>query len=177
MNGGLGGILLSALQLELRKVVKRKRFLLTIALYLFPPAIVSLVAAEVPAHDLTLAALLGMGISLSFQLVIPLSAILHGTTAIRDELEDQTLVYLILRPIPRPLIIFVKWAANALVLAITAAASSACCVVIYSLLAPTPVNGSVAAWFIALAALSAASHLGLYVLVAASPQCPRSPHP
>jgi ABC-2 type transport system permease protein len=48
--------------------------------------------------------------------LMPVLAICYGASAVGGEREDRTLIYLLITPIPRPLIYFVKWlAANALV--------------------------------------------------------------
>lgn len=48
--------------------------------------------------------------------LMPVLAICYGASSVGGEREDRTLIYLLITPIPRPLIYFVKWlAANALV--------------------------------------------------------------
>ncbi len=60
--------------------------------------------------------------------LVPIFAICYGTSGIGGEREDQTLVYLLITPVPRPLVYLAKLlAAVTLVMAWTAASMGAMC--------------------------------------------------
>ena len=54
--------------------------------------------------------------------LLPLVTVIVGTAALGSELDDGTIVYLLSKPVPRPLIVFVKlavaWAVSALLVAL-----------------------------------------------------------
>lgn len=60
--------------------------------------------------------------------LVPIFAICYGTSAVGGDREDRTLVYLLITPLPRPLVYLMKFlAAMTLVLAWTAGSLSAMC--------------------------------------------------
>jgi len=59
---------------------------------------------------------------LFFQAVIPLSALLFAASLIQDDVEEQTLTYFLIRPIPRWMIYAVKALGGALVTSVLASA-------------------------------------------------------
>jgi ABC-2 type transport system permease protein len=86
--------------LTLRQQIRGRRLLVLAFLYLLPLGLVILVRS-VESH--TRASDLEMGIL--FMLIphtlVPLTALLYGTGMIHDEIEDQTLTYLLVRPLPK----------------------------------------------------------------------------
>lgn len=57
--------------------------------------------------------------------LVPLAALLYATGIIQDEVEEQTLTYLLMRPVPRWLLYFVRLLATVLVTSVLAAAFTA----------------------------------------------------
>jgi ABC-2 type transport system permease protein len=84
----------------LRQHLRGRRLLVLAFLYLLPLGLVILVRS-VEAH--TSAA--GLEMNVLFMLIphtlVPLTALLYGTGMIHDEIEDQTLTYLLVRPLPK----------------------------------------------------------------------------
>ncbi len=89
------------LQLTLRQLAFRKTTLMLIALSSLP-VLVALVyrlsdTTDDPNHWTARALYLGLMMSV----VLPLTALLYGTSVLGDELEDGTAVYLLTKPVPR----------------------------------------------------------------------------
>jgi ABC-2 type transport system permease protein len=64
-----------------------------------------------PSRDEALATTGGLLAQVGIGVVLPLVAVVIGTAAVGSELEDGTIVYLLAKPIPRPLLTGVKLAA------------------------------------------------------------------
>jgi ABC-2 type transport system permease protein len=78
-----------------------------VALFLLPAGLATLVrSTSAEARPLEMEFLLAM--AFIQQLVLPLTALLYATGMIQDELEDQTITYLLIRPLPRWAIYLVK---------------------------------------------------------------------
>jgi ABC-2 type transport system permease protein len=96
--------------LSLRQLVRGKRLLVLSALYLIP-AVLALVLRcldrPAPADDLET----GLLFHLLPHALVPLTALLYAGSVIQDEVEDQTLTYLLIRPLPRWALYAVKLAA------------------------------------------------------------------
>ena len=99
---------LSALYaLTVRQHLHGKRWLVISLLFSLPAALAILVrctSSRIPSGGLEF--LLGM--MLMPQLLLPLVALLYASGIVDDEQEDQTITYLLLRPLPRGAIYFVK---------------------------------------------------------------------
>ncbi|MDX2037335.1 MAG: ABC transporter permease [Isosphaeraceae bacterium] len=102
----------------------RGRKLLTLSLLLFLPTGLDLIIqAYSPEHDSRMIELT-LVFAIFPQALVPLTALVYATGMVQDELDEQTLTYLFIRPIPRFLIYFVKWLATA---AITSVMTSIFC--------------------------------------------------
>ena len=106
--------------LTLRQHVRGRRLLVLSLLFLLPCALVIL--ARLAPHPPS-AADLEFWIVFVFipNALVPLTALLYAAGMIQDEVEEQTLTYLLLRPLPRPALYLTKLAATWLVPAALAA--------------------------------------------------------
>jgi ABC-2 type transport system permease protein len=102
--GAFLGFELSALAalfwLTLRQHVRGRRLIILGCLYLLPLALVLLVRS-VESHYQAAEAELGILLILLPHTLVPLTALLYATGMIHDEIEDQTLTYLLVRPLPK----------------------------------------------------------------------------
>src|SRR5438105_3000556 len=99
-----GGLSLSALWtlylLTLRQHLRGRRWLVMGVLFLLPAGLAMVIRATAPDAP---------GIALEFifcfmfipQALLPLVALVYGSGMIQDEQEEQTLTYLLIRPIPK----------------------------------------------------------------------------
>jgi ABC-2 type transport system permease protein len=97
--------------LTLRQYVHGRRWLAMAALFLVPAGLATLIrttAPDVPPLALEFA-LVMMFIP---QLVLPLTALIYASGMMQDEQEDQTITYLLIRPLPKWAIYVVKWLAT-----------------------------------------------------------------
>jgi len=67
--------------------------------------------------------LMGLNKELVLGVLLPITAVIFGTTAFGGEVEDGTLIYLLVRPVPRWSVVLVKFAVAALVSAGVVSAS------------------------------------------------------
>jgi ABC-2 type transport system permease protein len=106
-SGGHLGRLVALYTLSLRQHLHGKRWMIMALLLVLPPALAMLVRGTAP--DLT-------GGELEFLLVymlipqamLPLTALIYASGIIQDEQEDQTITYLLMRPISKWAIYFIK---------------------------------------------------------------------
>jgi ABC-2 type transport system permease protein len=101
------------LGLTLRELVGTKRALLYLAMLLVPVACSAWYAAgeEMGQDPLYLWGVIFVLAYLDF--IVPMTALLLGSTLISGEQEGQTLTYLLTRPVPRWLVVLVKYGAAA----------------------------------------------------------------
>ncbi|MFO0846120.1 MAG: ABC transporter permease [Gemmataceae bacterium] len=93
--------------LTLRQHLHGKRWLVLGALFLLPAVLAGVVRATAP--DATPAMLEFLLVFMFVpQALLPLVALLYGSGIVQDEQEEQTLTYLLIRPIPRWAIYVVK---------------------------------------------------------------------
>jgi ABC-2 type transport system permease protein len=93
--------------LAIRQHLHGKRWLVISLLFLVPAALgvlVRLTPSRIPPEGLEFM----LAMMLLPQLLIPLVALLYASGIIEDELEDQTITYLLIRPLPRWAIYLVK---------------------------------------------------------------------
>lgn len=106
----LGGMA-TLFALTLRQYVHGRRWLAMAALFLVPAGLATLIrttAPDVPPLALEFA-LVMMFIP---QLVLPLTALIYASGMMQDEQEEQTITYLLIRPLPKWAIYVVKWLAT-----------------------------------------------------------------
>jgi ABC-2 type transport system permease protein len=117
-SGGFGLTTLWTLYvLTLRQHLHGKRWMIMGVLFLLPAGLAVLIRATVPVlpnekPEFTL----GLEFSLAFMLIpqalLPLAALLYATGVIEDELEEQTITYLLIRPISKWALYLVKMLAT-----------------------------------------------------------------
>ena len=66
----------------------------------------------------------GVFVGLAVTLLMPLVALIFGTTAFGAEIEDGTVVYLLAKPIPRRTVVLTKWLVAATIAAVLSAAAT-----------------------------------------------------
>ena len=87
-------------RLTLRQQLRGRRLIVLALLYLLPVGLVILVRS-VERHYIASAAEIGLLFVLIPHTLVPLTALLYGTGMIHDEIEEQTLTYLLVRPLPK----------------------------------------------------------------------------
>jgi ABC-2 type transport system permease protein len=117
------GINLAALVTVLRITAARQsrgRRLLVIALLFSLPIVLAILTRyyQVPYRPDEVVSVLVFG--LIFQALVPLTALLFASGMVQDDVEEQTLTYLLIRPIPRWAIYFAKLMSTFLVTALRA---------------------------------------------------------
>ena len=105
-----------------------------------------------------------------YQALLPLAALLYASSTIRDEQDQRTLGYLLLRPTPRWLIFVSKFFACALVLTTLACASITWCHVAYWKLAGASLPAGyhhlpTLGWTLALAVAGSFSFLAVFSVI------------
>jgi ABC-2 type transport system permease protein len=135
-----GAALAALFVLTLRQHVRGRRLLVVSLLFALPAALAAVVnlASRVPPHAESLQ------FSLIFELIphalVPLAALLYATGMIQDEVEEQTLTYLLLRPLPRWAIYIVKLLATLLLTSLVTAlfTAAAFAVIVFTAKDSTP---------------------------------------
>ncbi|OHB79340.1 MAG: hypothetical protein A2W31_03890 [Planctomycetes bacterium RBG_16_64_10] len=130
--------LAALLVLTLRQQIHGRRLLVLSLLFALPgvlAAVVSLGSRFVPpAESLEFALLL----NLVPHALVPLAALLYAAGIIQDDVEEQTLTYLLLRPLPRQLLYLVKLLATLVVTSLLTAVSTAATLAVITLVASAP---------------------------------------
>jgi ABC-2 type transport system permease protein len=112
---GIGGINLSGLWalyvLTLRQHMHGKRWMLMALMFLLLAALV--VVVRITAHHMT-PIMIEFSFAFMFlpQVVLPLVALMYASGIIHDEQEEQTITYLLIRPIPKWALYVVKLVAT-----------------------------------------------------------------
>lgn len=148
--------LASLLGLTLRQHLRGRRLLMLSLLFSLP----GLLAAAVilgsrvtpPAESIEFALVL----NLIPHALAPLAALVYAAGMIQDEVEEQTLTYLLLRPLPRRSMYLARLLATLLVTSLLIALFTAVTITVIALMAKEPVNGELAR-----RALTTAGILGL----------------
>lgn len=107
------------------RALARGRRLLVVALLLAVPALLSLAGATSTQQQEIGHFVIDLFTNLQVPVLLPLVALIFATTALGAEIEDRTLVYLTLRPVPRPAIVAAKWLAATLITTVLVEASVA----------------------------------------------------
>jgi ABC-2 type transport system permease protein len=109
-------------RLTIRQLLSRGRMLALGGVVLLPPLLAALYAAsdstETPDRALT-----RLCDGLVLTVVLPLLALILASAALGNEVEDGTLIYLLMKPVRRPLIVISKLAPTALIVATLCALS------------------------------------------------------
>jgi ABC-2 type transport system permease protein len=97
--------------LTLRQYVHGKRWVAMAALFLVPAGLATLIRTTAPNVP-PLALEFALAMLFIPQLVLPLTALIYASGMMQDEQEDQTITYLLIRPLPKWAIYVVKWLAT-----------------------------------------------------------------
>jgi ABC-2 type transport system permease protein len=120
------GVLFS---LTLRQYLRGKRLLIIGVLFLLPSCVAAVVRYYEPNVQLHI-----MEFALVFkmipQVLAPLAALLYASGMVQDEVEEQTLTYLLVRPLPKWAIYLTKLAATLLITAVLTTVFTALTVVV-----------------------------------------------
>jgi ABC-2 type transport system permease protein len=108
---------------HLRRVVWSRRSLVCLVLA-FLPALVAFLAAHFGRHVAPAQVATTVGWLLQLQVCVPLVALVLGSAAVAEEVEDRTITFLFTRPIPRAAVLFGRWAAILVFLLVVLAAST-----------------------------------------------------
>ncbi len=92
--------LMTLFWLTLRQQIRGRRLIVLGCLYLLPLGLVILVRS-VESHFQPSGAEIGILLMLIPHTLVPLTALLYATGMIHDEIEEQTLTYLLVRPLPK----------------------------------------------------------------------------
>jgi ABC-2 type transport system permease protein len=98
-------------RLTLLRMVASRRFGVLVALYALPILLLLIVRQSTILAPQNVE--LGFALTMFPHTLLPISALLYAPGLIQDEVEEQTLTYLLVRPIPRWLIFAAKLAASA----------------------------------------------------------------
>jgi ABC-2 type transport system permease protein len=105
--------------LTLRQHARGRRLLVLAALYLLPIGI-AILARSLSPTDPTAPLLFNVVLTLIPHALVPLTALLYASGMIQDEIEEQTLTYLLVRPLPRWALYVTKLLATYLITALLA---------------------------------------------------------
>ncbi|MGA2061335.1 MAG: hypothetical protein ABSG67_12695 [Thermoguttaceae bacterium] len=132
------GALASLFVLTLRQLIRGRRLLVVSLLFALPcvlAAVVNLAFRNAPPIE-------GTQFALIFNLIphalAPLAALLYATGIIQDEVEEQTLTYLLLRPLPKWALYLTRLLATILMTSVLTAVFTAATFVVIALTAPGP---------------------------------------
>ncbi len=104
---------------HLPRLLRSRRTLLVLIVALIPAAIAWIVTSVALKRSPSPGAVATMGgWILLMQVVVPLTALVMGSAAVAEEVEDRTLTYLFTRPMPRAALLLGRWAAIAVVLTV-----------------------------------------------------------
>lgn len=105
---------LALLNMALVRLVRGNRLLILVLLFLFPTVIALLARRYDPGYS-PITAEETLIFYMIPQALVPLTVLILTSGMISDEIEEQTLTYLLIRPVPRSLIYLVKLLATILV--------------------------------------------------------------
>jgi len=108
---------------HLRRVWWSRRALACAALAAGPPAMAWLLAVVGPRNP-GAAIATNVGWFLLLQVVVPLIALVCGSSVVTEEIEDRTITYLFSRPIPRASVLLGRWLAALVFVSVLLAASA-----------------------------------------------------
>ncbi len=103
--------------LTLRALARNRRSLVVVAL-LCVPVLLALVYVASEGKSTGESFVMQLFVQLVLPILLPLTALIFATSALGGEVEDRTLVYLMLKPVSRLVVIVAKLLASALVTAI-----------------------------------------------------------
>jgi ABC-2 type transport system permease protein len=136
--------LFALLVLSLRQQIRGWRVIVLALLFLVPGALVVLIKCVTSGHEMPPAQGLNMAFVYVFipNVLAPLAALLCAAGVVRDDVEEQTLTYLLLRPLPRSILYIIKLLASMIISIALTVFFSAATFVLIDQLASKPVAGS-----------------------------------
>jgi ABC-2 type transport system permease protein len=162
------GALVTLFVLTLRQHIRGRRLLVLSLLFALPSVLAALVnlLSRYPPHveDLTFAFVF----NLIPHALAPLAALLYATGIIQDEVEEQTLTYLLVRPLPRWALYVVRLLATLLMISVVTAAFTTATFVVIALTGGEPITSQLmwrALETSAALALAQAGYCGLFGLL------------
>ncbi len=154
------GALAALFVLTLRQLIRGRRLLVVSLLFALPSvlaAVVNLAFRHTPPVE-------GTQFALIFNLIphalAPLAALLYATGIIQDEVEEQTLTYLLLRPMPRWAIYLTRLLATILMTSALTAVFTAATFAVIALTAPVPATAGLVGQALKTAGLLALVQVG-----------------
>jgi ABC-2 type transport system permease protein len=136
------GALVSLFVLTLRQYLHGRRLLVLSLLFALP----SVLAAVLILFSRFPPTVEGLQFAFAFNLIphalAPLAALLYATGIIQDEVEEQTLTYLMLRPLPRWLLFLIKLLATLLMISAVTAVFTTAIFLVINLAAGQPLTAS-----------------------------------
>lgn len=109
--------------LTFRQALARRRWMAVVALAALP-AVTALVTRIYAGDDAPIAVVTDILTSLSVTVVIPVIALVLASSGFGSEIDDGTVVYLLTKPVSRPVIVATKLAVTALTCVVTAVLST-----------------------------------------------------
>ena len=130
--------------LTLRQYIHGRRLLVLSVLFSLPSVLAAAVCLG--ARFVPPAASLEFGLALNLipHALVPLAALVYAAGIVQDDVEEQTLTYLLLRPLPRWALYLVKLLATVLVTSLLTAVFTAATLVVINLTASEPMTAGLA---------------------------------
>ena len=116
-------------ELSAGRMLRGRRLLILSLLFALPTLFAVLAQKYEPRFD-TRTAEIAFIFGMIPQALVPLAALVYASGMVQDEIEEQTLTYLLIRPIPRGLIYLTKLAATILITSTIAAVFTTLCLVV-----------------------------------------------
>ena len=152
------------LVLTLRQHFRGRRLLVLSLLFALPSVLAAVVTLGArfapPAESLEFALLL----NLIPHALAPLAALVYATGIIQDDVEEQTLTYLLLRPLPRVALYLIKLAATLLVTSLLTAVFTVVTLAVITLVAGEPATTELVERALKTAGLLALAEVGYCAL-------------
>lgn len=118
-TSGTSGTAATLAWLTWRQLFARRRVWLAVAVLLLPVVLTFMYRLSSEDQDgARLAFMSGMSRDVILAVLLPITAIVFGTIAFGGEVEDGTLVYLLVKPLPRWLVVVVKYVVAAMTTAL-----------------------------------------------------------
>jgi ABC-2 type transport system permease protein len=162
------GALASLFVLTLRQHRRGRRLLVLSLLFALPSALVAVVTLLSPRPPQPDEIKFAFVFNMIPHALAPLAALLYATGIIQDEVEEQTLTYLLLRPLPRWLLYIVKLVATLLMVSLLTTLFTTITFIVISLTRSEPVTSEVfsqAMQTSLVLALAQAGYCGLFGLL------------
>ncbi len=108
---------------QLRRLARARRTWVALVLAALPVAAAAVIVQFAHRYEGPPPAM-SIGWVLQVQVVVPILALILGSSVVSEEVDDRTLTFLFTRPIPRPALLWGRWLASATVLSVVLAVST-----------------------------------------------------